>query len=84
MGDDTLHTPLPFFASPDYIGSPTPTSQDDNAAIDLVFVDFIESLVLNALNALQTAKKYASGDVQSYTGVKMNEVLGVFADAKWN
>jgi len=83
VGDDTLHTPLPFFGSPDFIGSTPPAGANDTA-IDLVFVEFIGSQVVEVLNGLQTAKTYTSADVQSYTPTLLNEVLGVFAEAKWN
>ncbi|KAH9959081.1 Metallo-dependent phosphatase-like protein [Russula dissimulans] len=69
VGDDTLHTPLPFFETPNYISSPAPTSNDGAMEIDLVFVHFIESLVLDVLNG----KKYTSGDV-----------YGVRCLAEWN
>ncbi|KAH8981512.1 Metallo-dependent phosphatase-like protein, partial [Lactarius hatsudake] len=83
VGDDTLHTPLPFFGSPDFIASTPPTGSNDTA-IDLVFVDFIGSQVVQVLNQLQTAKTYTSADISSYTPILLNEVLGVFAEAKWN
>jgi hypothetical protein len=83
LGDDTLHTPLPFFTSPNYIGSSPPTGSD-NTTIDLVFIDFIGSLVIKTLNGLQTSKNYTMADVVSYTGTHLNEVLGVFATVKWN
>ncbi|KAH8977055.1 Metallo-dependent phosphatase-like protein [Lactarius hatsudake] len=83
VGDDTLHTPLPFFGSPDFIGS-TPPAGSNDTAIDLVFVDFIGSQVVQVLNKLQTAKTYTSADINSYTPILLNEVLGVFAEAKWN
>ncbi|KAH9039790.1 Metallo-dependent phosphatase-like protein [Lactarius pseudohatsudake] len=83
VGDDTLHTPLPFFGSPAFIGS-TPPAGSNDTAIDLVFVDFIGSQVVQVLNKLQTAKTYTSADIQSYTPILLNEVLGVFAEAKWN
>ncbi|KAH8995902.1 Metallo-dependent phosphatase-like protein [Lactarius akahatsu] len=83
VGDDTLHTPLPFFGSPDFIGS-TPPAGSNDTAIDLVFVDFIGSQVVQVLNKLQTAKTYTSADITSYTPILLNEVLGVFAEAEWN
>jgi hypothetical protein len=83
VGDDTLHTPLPFFGSPDFFGS-TPPAVANDTTIDLVFVDFIGSQVLEVLNGLQTAKTYTSADVFSYSPILLDEVLGVFAEAKWN
>jgi hypothetical protein len=74
---------LPFFDSPDYIGSSPPTGSDD-LPIDLVFIEFIGSLVLEVLNGLQTTKNYTMAGVLPYTEARLNEVLGVFATAKWN
>ena len=78
-----MHTPLPFFGSLDFIGS-TPPAGDNRTTVDLVFVSFIGSQAIEVLNGLQNAKQYTSADVQSYTGILLNEVLGVFAEAKWN
>lgn len=83
MGDDTLHTPLPFFESPDFIGSTPPPGANDTT-IDLVFVDFIASQLLEVLNGLQTDKTYTNADVQSYSPILLDAVLGVFAEAQWN
>ncbi|KAH9039804.1 Metallo-dependent phosphatase-like protein [Lactarius pseudohatsudake] len=83
VGDDTLHTPLPFFGSPAFIGS-TPPAGSNDTAIDLVFVKFIGSQVVQVLNKLQTAKTYTSADIKSYSPILLNEALGVFAEAKWN
>jgi hypothetical protein len=57
VGDDTMHAPLPFFSSPDFIGS-TPPSVSDDTPTDLVFVDFIEAQLLEILNSVQTSKNY--------------------------
>ena len=83
MGDDTLHTPLPFYSTPGFIGSTPPTGNSDTA-IDLVFDGFIGSEVLQVLNRLQTSKTYTRADVERYTPIVLNEVLGIFAQAKWN
>ncbi|KAI1791129.1 Metallo-dependent phosphatase-like protein [Ganoderma leucocontextum] len=84
IGDDTLHSPLPFFDVPDFIGTDAPAGVADDAPIDLVFVDFIESQLLQILNGLQTAKTYTSADVQSYSDVLANAVLGLYAEKYWN
>lgn len=83
VGDDILHTPLPFFGSPDFIGSNAPNVSDDTP-IDLVFIDFIEDQLLGVLNGLQTAKNYTEADVQSYTPILASEVLGLYAQKVWN
>jgi len=83
MGDDTLHAPLPFFSSPAFIAS-TPPNVSGDTEIDLVFVDFIETQLLQILNTVQTAKTYTAADVHNYSPTLANQVLGVFAQAKWN
>ena len=84
VGDDVAHTALPFFDTPDFIGSVPPTVAAD-APIDLVFVDFIETQLLGILNSVANGTKtFLSSDVQSYSPILANEVLGVFAQQKWN
>ncbi|EIW54383.1 uncharacterized protein TRAVEDRAFT_173577 [Trametes versicolor FP-101664 SS1] len=83
VGDDVLHAPLPFFSSPDFIGSDPPSVSDDTP-IDLVFVDFIETQLVQTLNSLQTTTKYTTADVKSYTPVLSNAVLGLYAQKFWN
>ncbi|KAJ6495385.1 Metallo-dependent phosphatase-like protein [Mycena sanguinolenta] len=83
LGDDIPHTPLPFFSSPDYIASALPDVADDTP-IDLVFVDFIESDLLKALNSVQTDKVYTTADVSLYTDVLSSQALGLYAQQVWN
>ncbi|PPQ78988.1 hypothetical protein CVT25_002272 [Psilocybe cyanescens] len=83
VGDDILHAPLPFHSTPDFIGSIPPTVADD-APIDLVFVDFIESQLLQILNSVQSAKTFSTADVASYSPILANEALGLYAQSAWN
>ncbi|KAJ6615583.1 Metallo-dependent phosphatase-like protein [Mycena sp. CBHHK59/15] len=80
-GDDTPHTPLPFYPIPDFIASRTP---DGAATVDLVFVDFIAAQLIRTLNAVQTARVYTLADASVYGPVLSNEVLGMYAEAAWN
>ncbi|KAM5534183.1 hypothetical protein V8D89_008982 [Ganoderma adspersum] len=84
VGDDTLHTPLSFFDIPDFIGTDAPTGVADDALIDLVFINFIETQLLQTLNGLQSAKTYTTADVQSYSPVLGIAVLGLYAEKYWN
>lgn len=52
--------------------------------IDLVFVDFIEDQLLSILNSLQTTKNYTEADVQSYSPILANAVLGLYAQKAWS
>ncbi|KAJ7632877.1 Metallo-dependent phosphatase-like protein [Roridomyces roridus] len=83
VGDDTPHTPLAFFDSPDFIASASPEVTDD-APIDLVFVDFIESQLIQILNQVQSEKVFTTEDVGTYTPVLATEILGIFAQQAWN
>ncbi|ESK91469.1 vacuolar protein [Moniliophthora roreri MCA 2997] len=83
VGDDTLHAPLPFFSVPDFVASKIPDVADD-APIDLVFLDFIQNQLIGILNSVQSEKSFAVADVQTYSPVFTNEVLGVYAQAAWN
>ncbi|PFH52209.1 hypothetical protein AMATHDRAFT_2451 [Amanita thiersii Skay4041] len=83
VGDDTLHKPLTFFNVPDFIGSKTPDVPDDTP-IDLVFVDFIGSQLLEILNSVQTDKQYTQSDVAQYSPILANAVWGIYAQAAWN
>jgi hypothetical protein len=84
VGDDTLHTPIPFYDSPAYIGSPPPTGLAANAPMDVIFLDFFETQILSIVNSLQNAKTYTAADVLSYGDAQTNTVFGIFAKAKWN
>ncbi|KAH8112346.1 Metallo-dependent phosphatase-like protein [Phellopilus nigrolimitatus] len=83
IGDDVPHSPLPFFSTPDFIGSNPPNVTDDTP-IDLVFVDFIETQLLGILNTVSNSSSFTSADVQSYSPFLANQVLGLFAQEAWN
>ncbi|KAF9529781.1 Metallo-dependent phosphatase-like protein [Crepidotus variabilis] len=83
IGDDTLHTPLPYFSSPPFVGS-NPPSVTDDTPIDLVFVDFIATQLVPLLNKLQNTTTYTADDAKLYSPVLSSEVLGIFAQQKWN
>ncbi|KAK7020432.1 Metallophos domain-containing protein [Favolaschia claudopus] len=84
VGDDTPHAPLQFHAVPDFIASAPPSGLADDAPIDLVFVDFIETQLIGIVNGLQKEKVYTTADVSPYTNVLATEVLGIYAQKEWN
>jgi hypothetical protein len=84
VGDDTPHAPLEFHAIPDFIASAAPTGIADDAPIDLVFVDFIETQLIGILNGLQSENVYTTADVAKYTSVLASEALGIYAEQVWN
>jgi len=82
-GDDVVHTPVKYFATPPFVGS-TPSITDDDTKVDIVFLNVSRPHVIRALNAIQTSKKYSDGDVHDHTQTLSNEVLGLYATKKWN
>ena len=73
----------PFFSPPRFISSIPPNVSDDTP-VDLVFVDFIEKRILQILNSVQTKKNYTTADVQTYSPVLSNAVMGLYAQKTWN
>ncbi|KAJ7098610.1 Metallo-dependent phosphatase-like protein [Mycena belliarum] len=85
VGDDVPHNPLPVHRIPDFIASrPPDVGGDPDAAVDLVFVDFIQGQVIRTLNRVQTAQVYSLADARLYSPMMSNEVLSTFAQAQWN
>jgi hypothetical protein len=58
--------------------------EEKEAKVDLVFYEFIAPLVLRALNALQREKNYGMKDIEVYSELKANELLGEYAKIAWN
>lgn len=56
----------------------------DDATLDLVFVDFIESQLITLLNQVQKAKNYTKADVSAYSPYLSNQVFGIYAQLAWN
>lgn len=57
----------------------------DETPVDLVFLDFHKTNILQALNTVQTQKTYAEHDIRKdYTTVQTKDVLGIYAEKKWN
>ncbi|SJL03469.1 related to 5^ nucleotidase [Armillaria ostoyae] len=83
VGDDIIHTPLPFYSIPDFVGSIPPDVSNDTL-IDFVFVDYVGDQVVETLNIVQSDKEYTSGDVGTYSTVQTNEVMGIYAQHAWN
>jgi 2',3'-cyclic-nucleotide 2'-phosphodiesterase (5'-nucleotidase family) len=86
VGDDTLHTPLTIFDSPEFISSDPPTGNNitNDTLIDFVFVDFVQDDVLAILNSMHPDKNLTADDTQLYSDILSNAVLGVFAQEAWN
>ncbi|KDN47037.1 hypothetical protein RSAG8_03814, partial [Rhizoctonia solani AG-8 WAC10335] len=87
VGDDTFHSPIPYYDAPGYIASPLPSGLSDDTLVDLVFLDFFEPDVLQIVNDLSigTSKTYSASDVQQYGSGDLltNTIYGIFAAAEW-
>ncbi|KAG2138338.1 Metallo-dependent phosphatase-like protein [Suillus clintonianus] len=81
--DDTVHTALPYYTAPYYIGSNPPNVTADTP-IDLVFLDYLGKEIIGILNSLQKEKNYTMNDISLYSPTLTNEVLGLYARAMWN
>jgi hypothetical protein len=84
VGDDTPHAPLELYAIPDFTASAAPTRIADDALMNLVFVDFIETQLIGILNGLQSENVYTTADVAKYTSVLASEALGIYAEQVWS
>ncbi|KAF8308282.1 hypothetical protein DL93DRAFT_2220316 [Clavulina sp. PMI_390] len=84
IGDDVAHAPVPYYSSPEYIASPLPTGLASTDLMDVVFLEFFESSMLEVLNSLQTEKHFTTSDVSLYGNARANTAFGIFAETKWN
>jgi hypothetical protein len=82
VGDDTPHLPMSRYIPPPYLACPF-SDVADTIPVDLVFVDFHQSDVLNALNKTQNATTYTGEHVRPYSPLRLNKVLSVYAQLKW-
>lgn len=83
VGDDIPHVAIPFFDTPDFVGT-TPPNVTDDTLIDLVFIDFIEDSLLSTINKLGNGTTFTTDDVQPYSPIFANQIFGLFAQAAWN
>ncbi|EJD02035.1 uncharacterized protein FOMMEDRAFT_168595 [Fomitiporia mediterranea MF3/22] len=93
IGDDTVHTPAPYFPSPAYISSqdsssnPPPGVSGDSTLINLVFIDIIRKRILHVLNEISSAqgggRTFSDSDVHIYASLRLDEVLGTYSSAAW-
>ncbi|KAJ7905761.1 5'-nucleotidase [Mycena olivaceomarginata] len=84
VGDDNPARAARVPRYPDFIASAAPAGIADDAPIDLVFADFIETQLIGILNGLQSDNVYTTADGAKYTSVVASEVLGIYAARAWN
>lgn len=88
-GDDVVHTPLTAVDQTEYVATTIPK---DASLIDVVFDSFTAKFIIEALNKVISSplsskvaqRNYTLGDVREYSPVRANEVLGIYAQRKWN
>ena len=71
-GDDTLHSAIPFYSNPNdfQANGSFPTDGSAPDTVDVVFLDFIASYVIDAL--AQTGANYTDADVLQYLPPSFN------------
>ncbi|KAF2103481.1 hypothetical protein NA57DRAFT_63997 [Rhizodiscina lignyota] len=86
-GDDTVHTAIPDYPQPEYIAGngSFPTNGTAPDVVDVIFLDFIEDFVLEALNSAQSSNNYTDADVSLYLpeSFTTNSYLPVYAKKFW-
>ncbi|KAK4047352.1 hypothetical protein OIO90_006211 [Microbotryomycetes sp. JL221] len=91
LGDDTKHRPLPIEPQPIFVSTSLSNKEDsikkpqEEILIDVVFFDFIELDILNALNQLQNEKTFTHKDVELYLNdLTANTLMQEYASKYWN
>jgi hypothetical protein len=86
-GDDTVHSKIPNYPQPNDLqaNGSFPTDGSLPQSVDLVFLDFIASYVLNALQKAGSPKNYTTADVNYYLpkSFTTNSYLPAYAKVAW-
>ncbi|KAF2493009.1 ser/Thr protein phosphatase family [Lophium mytilinum] len=84
-GDDTVHSKIPYYAQPNDLqaNGSFPTDGSTPKTVDLIFLDFIQSYILAALNSV--GGSYVAGDVSYYLPKTFttNSYLPAYAKVAW-
>ena len=82
-GDDTIHSMIPSYPQPQYVQANGSLPTSAPATVDLIFLDFIASNVLQALTSL--GAKYTTADVQYYlpASFTLQSYLPAYAQIAW-
>ncbi len=86
LGDDVLHRPVPSEWQPTFVATELPVGDEETEeeGVDVVFFDFLIPDLVGAMNALQSARVYSSGDVRVYLEqLKANNLVAEYAKLKW-
>jgi len=86
-GDDTVHSKIPNYSQPNDLqaNASFPTDGSTPKSIDLVFLDFIASYVVNALNQPDVGGTFSLSQVSYYMDEKFttNSYLPAYAKIAW-
>ena len=86
-GDDTLHSPIPHYPQPNDLQANASFPLDGSVpeTVDLVFLDFIASYIVNALNSADVGGHFDLGQVEYYVdkGFTTNSYLPAYAKVAW-
>ncbi|KAI1779114.1 Metallo-dependent phosphatase-like protein [Hypoxylon cercidicola] len=88
-GDDSVHSPIKFYAVPNCIQSkiafPPPEEGQDKAAdpatVDLVFIDYVQPWIITALKF--SGGDYGADDVKVYSNSTLTDVIASWVKGHW-
>ena len=86
-GDDTIHTAIPYYSQPNDLqaNASFPTDGSDPDTVDLIFLDFIASYIIDALNEDDVGGDYSEDEVSYYLpkSFTTNSYLPAYAKIAW-
>ncbi|KAF2030876.1 hypothetical protein EK21DRAFT_100181 [Setomelanomma holmii] len=86
-GDDTIHSKIPNYSQPNDLqaNASFPTDSSTPATVDLVFLDFIASYIVNALNTPDVGGSFSLSQVSYYLpkSFTTNSYLPAYAKIAW-
>jgi 2',3'-cyclic-nucleotide 2'-phosphodiesterase (5'-nucleotidase family) len=81
-GDDTLHSPVSFYRVPNCIQTNVGISEPEPETVDMIFLDFIQPWILQAL--LISGREYTPADAKTYmNGTSMIQLLVEWIGENW-
>ncbi|KAG8899457.1 hypothetical protein FRB99_006702 [Tulasnella sp. 403] len=93
-GDDTPHSPIPFFDAPGYVAHSTvPPATPDTSLVDIIIMNFFVADTVKAVNDLRAeypelmvpgSRNVTVHDVKTYGKIQSNEVFGMYAQMAWS
>ncbi|KAI7850210.1 Metallo-dependent phosphatase-like protein [Circinella umbellata] len=81
-GDDTKHSKIPYFDAEAFVGTDLPKVANETSLIDLVFVDFVESIVESVVYDL-TGKNYTVETTYGNPNITSSTMWVEFAKTHW-